>query len=118
MGCIAEPDAIELCRKRGDTFADEFTIKDDSSVVIDITGFTFLLTVDPSPEPSDALNNLFQLTGTITDAIGGKVEFAPSLVQADQTPTEYFYDIQMIDGAAAVRTIAIGGYEFTQDITK
>lgn len=118
MACVAEPVVIELCRKRGDTFPDQFTLKDAAGVVIDITGFSFLLTVDPSPTPSDALGNLFQLTGTITDAANGVVEFAPSAVQSDQTPSTYFYDIQWTDGAGAIRTIIVGEYIITQDITK
>lgn len=126
--CIAEPDIIPLCRKRGDSFADEFTIREPQTEAqaqagtpgtpIDITGFSFLLTVDPEPDPTDALNNLFQLTGNITDATNGVVDFSPSAVQSDQAPDTYFYDIQQTDGAAKIRTIAVGQYEITQDITK
>jgi len=126
--CVAEPDFIELCRRRGDSFADEFTIREPQTEAqalagtpgtpIDITGFSFILTVDPESDPLTSANNLFALTGNITDATGGVVEFAPSTVQSDQTPDVYFYDIQQTDGGAAIRTIAVGPYEITQDITK
>jgi hypothetical protein len=118
VACLAQPDVIDLCRKRGDSFADEFTIKDKNKVVIDISGFSFLLTVDPSPTPADAANNIFQLTGVITDAVNGKVEFAPTTTQSDVNPQTYFYDIQQTDGAGRVRTIAEGPYDITQDVTK
>jgi hypothetical protein len=118
VSCVAEPVEINLCRRRGDTFADEFTIKDAAGAVIDISGFSFLLTVDPSPNPTDSGNNLFQLTGSLTDPTNGVVQFAPSAVQSDQTPSVYFYDIQMTDGGGAIRTIAVGEYEIFQDVTK
>lgn len=118
MACASEPLSIDLCRRRGDSFADQFTLKDASGTAINITGFSFTLTVDPSSEPSDALNNLFALTGTITDAPGGVVEFAPTPVQSDVTPQTYFYDIQQTDGGGAIRTIVTGQYVITQDITK
>ena len=118
MACLAEPVTIELCRRRGDTFVDKFIVKDAAGVVVNITGFSFLLTVDPSPTPTTSGNNLFQLTGVITDAVNGAVEFGPSAGQANQTPSTYFYDIQQIDAGGALRTIAIGTYIFEQDVTK
>lgn len=118
MACLAEPDVIDLCRARGDSFADEFIIKDKNRVVIPITGFSFLLTVDPSPTPTGSGNNVFQLTGVITDGPNGVVEFSPTTTESDVTPQTYFYDIQQTDGGGKVRTIAKGPYDITQDITK
>lgn len=106
----------DITRKRGDTYADEFTIKSKTTKLpINIAGFT--LTVDPSKTPVDDTNNLYQLTGTILDAANGRVEFAPSAGQADQVGTFYF-DVQMIDGAGRKRTIEGGKYKYEQDITK
>ena len=123
MACIAEPDIVDLCRRRGDTFPDQFTVRSvradgTAGSAIDITGFSFLLTVDPTEFPTDALGNLFQLTGVIVDAPAGKVEFAPTAVESDQTPASYFYDVQMTDTGGAIRTISVGPYVITQDITK
>ncbi len=124
MAAVAEPDFIELKRRRGDSFADEFTIREPdlpdgtAGPVIDITGFSFLLTVDPEELPLTSANNIFQLTGTITDATNGKVEFAPTAVESDVTPQEYFYDIQQTDAGAKIRTIIVGPYDIIQDITK
>ena len=114
----ATPVVINLCRSRGDTFADQFTVKDAAGAVININGATFLLTVDPEPDPTTSANNLFQLTGVIVNGPLGIVSFTPNATQLDQTPNVYFYDIQMTDINAAIRTIAKGKYEISPDITK
>ena len=111
------PEEIDLCISRGDTTAWTFTIKSDGTA-IDITGFSYLLTVDPSDEPTGSGSNLFQLTGTLTFPLVGIVSFQMTALQADQTPSEYFYDLQQVDGSGNIRTIAKGTFEFKQDITK
>lgn len=108
----------DITRKRGDTYADEFIIKSArTKLPIDITGYTFLLTLDPEKSPQSNVNNLYQLTGTILDAAAGRVEFAPSISQANLLGN-YFYDVQMIDGLGRIRTIIAGRYKYVQDITK
>lgn len=108
----------DITRKRGDTYADEFIIKSKTTKLpINIAGYTFTLTVDPSKTPADDTNNLYQLAGTILDAANGRVEFAPTAMQADQVGAFYF-DVQMIDGAGRKRTIEGGKYKYEQDITK
>lgn len=110
---------VAITRKRGDTYADEITVKSKATgLPINITGYTFKLTVDPKKDPLTADNNLFSITGTILNPIAGTVEFAPSEPQSDQVPGTYYYDIEMIDGAGRVRTIELDKYVFTQDITK
>lgn len=106
-----------LTRKRGDTFADEIAVTDSAGTAINLTGYTFAMTIDPSPSPVDASGNIYSVSGTITDAASGLVEFAPSAVQTDIVG-QYFYDIQMTDAAGRLRTIQSGTYNFTQDITK
>lgn len=109
----------DISRKRGDTYADERVIIDkDTGLPIDITGWTFLLTVDPSNEPTDSANNIMQITGVITDAAGGVVEFAPSALQADSAPGAYWFDIEYTDATSRKRTIETGRYVIQQDITK
>jgi hypothetical protein len=110
---------VDICRKRGDTFPFQLTIKDENGVVIDITGDTFLLTVDPSPTPTGSGDNLFQLTGVLTDPVNGVVEFQPSAIQADQTPQTYYYDVQQTEAVSGdIRTILYGEWQVVQDITK
>jgi hypothetical protein len=113
------PVEINLCISRGDTQPWTFTVKEGTPAVAkDITGFSYLLTVDPSPEPTGSGNNLFQLSGSLTDPTNGVVQFEMSAAQADQTPNEYYYDLQQTDGAGDIRTIAKGKFTFNQDITK
>lgn len=115
----AKPAEIDLCRARGDTFADEFEIKNPDGTPLDITGASFLQTVDPSPDPTDSLGNLFQLTGVIVgDPILGVVSFTPTAMDTDQDPDTYFYDIQMTSAGGGIRTIAKGEYVIGPDITK
>lgn len=109
----------DIKRKRGDTYADEFTVKSATTgLPVDITGYSFLLTVDPSPDPIDDTTKIYQLTGTIlSPPTAGRVEFAPNATQANQVGN-FFYDVQMFDGAGRKRTIDGGQYIYTQDITK
>lgn len=106
----------DITRKRGDTYAIEFVVKNDD-VVVDITDCTFLLTVDPAKTPTDATNNLFQLTGVIIDAPAGTVAFTPTAEQVDHIG-KFFYDIQMTNAAGAIRTITKAKFVLEQDITK
>lgn len=114
---MANIQETNLCFNRGDTRPFQLTLQQGGSA-LDITGFTFLLTVDPSPTPADSVNNLFQLMGTIIDAVNGIVEFQMSTAQADQTPGVYFYDVQYTDGAGDIFTFLKGEWEVLQDITK
>lgn len=112
------PEDIPISRVRGDTFPMTFQLKDSAGSPIDITSFTFVLTVDPNEDPPDAGANLFALIGTITDAPNGKFQFPISAGEANQTPGDYYYDVEMVDGASAKRTIIKSTFVFTQDISK
>ena len=108
----------DITRKRGDTYADVFQITSKvTGMPVDITGFAFLLTVDPEKAPVSNTNNLFQITGAITDAPNGKVGCALSAPQADHLGS-YFFDLQMTDDQGKIRTVDSGKYKFVQDITK
>lgn len=104
---------------RGDSRAKEFQIKDVNGVVVDISGFTFKLTCNTNRNPtvSDG-TELFTLTGVITDASDGRVAFAPTIVQTDQTPGTYYYDIQMVDAGGGIETLFKALLLIEQDITK
>lgn len=108
---------VDLTFQRGDTIRWTFTILNPSTP-IDVTGYSFLLTVDPSSAPVNSSMNLFQLSGVLLDAPNGIVQFSMSPTQSDQVPGEYFYDLQMTDVAGSIRTIAKGSFSFEQDITK
>ena len=91
------PVSVDICVVRGDSTIMTFVMQDAAEVAIDITGFTYLLTVDPSSEPATDTNNLFQPTESNTPGSDGKVTFSPTTVNHDQTPAEYFFDLQQTD---------------------
>lgn len=107
-----------ICISRGDSPVIPVVVRDTNSAAVNITGYTFTFTVDTQPSPSDDTSNLFGISGAITDAANGRVEFQPSTSQTNLAPGVYFYDIQMITATPSVRTILSGVLEVKQDITK
>lgn len=113
-----EAQVIDFVRRRGDTAPDKLIIKNKTTqAVTDITGFQFKMTVHSAQDPVDETTQLYQLTGTITDAVNGKVEFEPTEIQADRVG-EFYFDIEQLDAAGKKLTIVVGGYEYKQDYTK
>ena len=110
----------EIYYYRNDRKPIRVTVRDKTSLqVVDISLKEFTLTVDPSEDPADALNNVMQLTGVVEDGPAGKVLFTPIEGDTDFAPGEYFFDVQMQDGGGANRTtVAKGEFHHLQDITK
>lgn len=108
-----------LTYKRGDSFQSRFNIVEaDGATAQDITGWSYILTVNTEKNPADTTNQQFQVTGVIEDAPGGVVGFSPTAVNTDITPGKYWYDIQQTDGAGGIRTIVKDRFIIEQDITK
>jgi len=103
---------------RGDSFGSEITIKNKLGVATNITGFSFIMTVDTDLSPIDITSNLFSVTGVITDAPNGKVEFSPLDTDTDLSEDTYYYDIQMTDASTKKRTIIKAKFKIIQDISK
>lgn len=101
---------------RGDSPVIPLTINSNGSP-LDITGFTFTLTVNPLDDPPDDSGALFQISGTVTDGPNGRVQFQPSTMDTTQTPDNYYYDIQMV-GGGSTRTILKGIFKIEPDITR
>jgi hypothetical protein len=114
------PTQENICLKRGDTPVTRISMTDPADgSVLDITGYTFVMTVDTDPAPSNSTTNIFQLSvGPIVDGSSGIVSLQPSTTDTDLAPGVYFYDIQMLTTLPSVRTIFEGEYEIEQDITK
>lgn len=109
----------DIERFRGDTAADEWTIQNAAgTAAVNISGYSFILSVSSIENPPDGTSELYNLVGVITDAPNGKVEFTPSAVQSDQKPAVYYYDVQMTTAGARIKTIDKGKYTYKQDITK
>lgn len=107
-------------RKRGDTKPFRFQRKANGAA-IDITGYTFVMTGNTNPAPSDdtAPPQVFELAGTITDAANGIFEFAPAAGDVDLVG-KIFYEVQEKTPTpdSKLQTIVEGYIKFDQDIAK
>ncbi len=108
----------EICWGRGDSDAKGFIIQDSNGVAIDITGFSFQMTVNTEKDPTDQVNEQFTIVGVIGVATDGTVSFAPTVTDTDITPGIYFYDIEQTDAASRIKTVIKGKVSIIQDITK
>lgn len=113
------PIVQDMCVSRGDSPIIRVEVRDDAGSILDITGHSFVMTVDPSPAPENADNNLFSVSvPAIGDGSTGIVAIQPSSANTNQTPGVYFYDIQMTTTAPSIRTILAGKFTIQQDVTK
>lgn len=110
----------EITWYRGDSYPFELTVKDaTTSTAIDITGYSFIFTVNSEQHPIDNTTEEFNVDGVLdADPATGKVTFTPTALNTDLEPATYYYDIQMIDGSSNIRTIAKNKFMIVQDITK
>ena len=107
------PVPVNLCITRRDSFPFGFVLEQDGSG-IDLTGTSFLLTVNPDADGSGA--DLFAIAESNVLTTDGVVQFTPSVVNLTQTPAVYYYDVQWTDGAE-VRTVVNGTFTIGDDIS-
>ena len=114
------PIVLDIERARADTFPFTLVFTDKATKLpIDFTGSTFKLTVDPSPKPLDAVNNLFtNVPVIVAPATDGRIQITLSTADADQTPSTYFHDIEETDSGGFIRSLAKGKWLVEQGITK
>lgn len=105
-----------ITRTRGDTRRIRRTVK-LAGVAQDITGWSFLLTINSEWEPTDTDEQVAQIVGTLTDPTNGIVDFFP---QADDVETagQFYYDIESRDDGGYISTLDKGEFVLLQDITK
>ena len=105
---------------RADSFPIELTLTNKlTKMAIDITGYSFLFTVNSIEDPPDDTDQVFQVAGVLdADPTTGKVSFTPTKTDTAQPIATYYYDVQMTDGSGNVRTIAKFRFFIHQDITK
>ena len=103
---------------RGDTDPFNVVFVDDDGVTrLNVTGYTFSMSISATENPTTPAVGDFTITGTITDATNGEVEFSPLIGDVDILG-DWFYDIQWTDANSKIRTISKGGIRYVQDITK
>lgn len=102
----------------GDDFPYVVTLKDEDGVAINLTGYTFYMTVKSKLDDSDE-NAIFKKTVTsIPQATSGIVTI--DIVRADtlnKKPGIYPYDIKYKDDGGEVRTVIYGKFKLTQTAT-
>ncbi len=114
-----ENSALDICWARGDDNPQVFTIKDDAGVVVDISAETFSMAVNTEVDPSDTVNEIFNVAGIfVTDGTDGKVSFTPPANSLDSVtaPSEAFYDVSRV--TPNKRTLVKGLVLFFMDIDK
>lgn len=104
---------------RGDSYPIEVIIWKDvkNNELLDITGSTFVMTVNIEKNPVNTDNQLFFINGVVIDYDESRVQFEPSGINTDLPPGKYWYDITMITGIKN-RTIHKDNFIILQDITK
>lgn len=112
------PGSESICVVRGDSPVIPVEFFDENNTVIDITGWTGVMTVDSSPSPSSSSTNIFQVTGVVAVGTDGVMTFQPSETQLNLTPKTYFYDIQVQTTVPSKRTPLKGEFQVVQDINK
>jgi hypothetical protein len=106
----------DINRYRGDTLRIGAVVKQNKKIM-NVTSYTFKLTVNTLEDPPDDTTQLFQSDGVIVDAVNGKIYF-PLTENQVNTIGNYFFDIQMIDPNGEKKTLDKGQFNLTQDITK
>ncbi len=107
-----------ICWGRGDSNAKGFVRQDSNGVAINVTGFSFKLTVNSEKDPTDTTNQKFTIVGVLVDEVNGQISFAPTITDTDITPDTYFYDIEQIDAGGGKATLIVAKCLIIQDITK
>ena len=87
---------------------------------LDVTGFTAVLTMDPSPNPPDNTNNVFTAPGApvVGQETDGQISFDfAGFATAGVAPNTYFYDVCVTDPAGDTCVVLIGKYIIKQKIS-
>lgn len=87
---------LNLTRTRGDTFPIRMTMTNPDGTPMDLTNKQVLLTVNTEEDPTDDSTQIFQIVGTITDALAGTVSFEWDAQIADFVGLFYF-DVEVSD---------------------
>lgn len=123
---IGAPTECDIEKRRGDTKDISIRLKDSSGNVLDVSGYTALLTINtsktPDPDVSPAVGlQIFQATGSPnspgTDGVL-RFDFAAFGGSPYVQVGNYFYDVQITDTDSEIFTPLIGKFTVKQDITK
>ena len=120
---IGTPTECNVEKRRGDTKDIQIRLS-DSNGVIDVTGYTAIMTISSVKEPTDSSTVIFQTTGAPYQSPTGGIlrfDFSQFPFQSPEiVPGSYFYDVQVTDAQSPgeIFTPLIGKFVVKQDITK
>jgi len=109
---------------RGDSYSLVVEAEDDAGEAIDLSGYDdFTLTVKPRSARSDADddNAAFQIAGTLSGAGNNVLTFAIEPADTELCDLDVWYDCDIEAANTArtlVRTVAVGRYRTTLDVTR
>lgn len=103
---------------RGDSYPIEVNLTNSNNKPLDVSGYTFTMTVNVKKNPLPGDTALFTVAGTVINASAGKIEFTPTSGNTDLAPGEYWFDISMSQHPTYKRTIAKDIFQIAQDINK
>lgn len=123
---IGAPTECDIEKRRGDTKDISIRLRDSAGVVLDVSGYTSLLTINTSKTPDidsspQVGTEVFQTSGVPNSpGTDGILRFDFALFGGSPyIPVgPYFYDVQITDSAGEVFTPLIGKFTVKQDITK
>jgi hypothetical protein len=103
---------------RGDDWTVKFVIKDKNGLPIDVTGYTFWMTLKADPDAQDPGDAQRSITPVDQDAAAGIIYITFSAAMTEQlVPANYYYDLQQIDLSGNVTTLLLGRVRVVRDIT-
>jgi hypothetical protein len=114
--------SVSLAIDQGTSFARVLTIQDDSNVAIDVTGYTFR---GQARVKYDSASPSFSFAFSIRTQTGGNVgKVDMTLAPADtsplviKSPTDYVYDVEMVEPGGTVRRLFEGIVTVNPEATK
>ena len=116
-------EAFDICWGRGDNDPKGFTIKDSAGAAIDVTAFSFTMTVNDAKNPEPVGPPIvgveqFTIVGVIVNGPAGQISFSPLTSETDIPAGTYFYDIEQTDASSKIKTLVKGKLKIIQDISK
>lgn len=112
---------VDLEVYKGDSKDINLTIQDSSGTAIDITGYSFYMTVKSNATDSDDDAVIDKEVTSHTDASSGETTISLSTTDTNQTVSsstnKYVYDVRMKDTSGKVTTLLSGNFKVLQNIT-
>lgn len=105
---------------RGDDWTVKFTLTDAQGAILDITGYSYWMTLKASAADADPGNaQIGPIAAGSPDAVNGIIYMTfPRATTDTLTPGSYHYDLQQVDDQGNVQTLLLGKVQVARDITR